>query len=573
MTALVVPGVRVEARFDVLPPLPAPSGILGAVGIVDRTPVGNTLVGVTKVSELREIFGPGVEATMPEVAHALANGASEAVISPVGGGKAASTKLLNKKSATAVILRCRANGAWGNELAAEVRETTSGTDVVRVSLKLYRSGALVESFDDLQLDENAPDYLYDTINRRSRYVVAIDPGLDTQADLKPVSDLALDAETPAMIKSAADKDVFRVLAAEGVETKDLKVRVLANTNTNNVDIDVLQNGVQEQFRDLTLDPDSDAYLPDVLLTQSRLIRIRPAKSLAAQDAFPNATGSPQAFEGGTSPDLNAYRDAIEKLADDTRIDLVLACIEPPGKEELKNIGTYESRVHQIHQALLGHAVAMADAGAPRIAFGSVSPTEQGDLTKVRNHAALVRNRRFVLVAPAGADGAVAGAVGRMNPQDSPTYKGLNLHGTKPARYSESTLNRLLGPTVNLLVVQDRAGRGVIVLKGIDTTGDQISVTRVADQAIRETKATAENFIGQLNSEEARIALKQQLIATFIRMERAGAIVPSTDGKDLAFVVDVYSTQQDFAQGIVRIEIAVRPVRSIDYVYATIRVKN
>ena len=41
----------------------------------------------------------------------------------------------------------------------------------------------------------------------------------------------------------------------------------------------------------------------------------------------------------------------------------------------------------------------------------------------------------------------------------------------------------------------------------------------------------------------------------------------------AFVVDVYSTQTDFAQGIVRIDIAVRPVRAIDYIYATIRVKN
>ena len=50
-------------------------------------------------------------------------------------------------------------------------------------------------------------------------------------------------------------------------------------------------------------------------------------------------------------------------------------------------------------------------------------------------------------------------------------------------------------------------------------------------------------------------------------------VPSTDGKDPAFIVDVYSTQLDFAQGIVRVDIAVRPVRAVDYIYATIRVKN
>ena len=216
---------------------------------------------------------------------------------------------------------------------------------------------------------------------------------------------------------------------------------------------------------------------------------------------------------------------------------------------------------------------MADAGAPRIAFGSVTSAEQKDLAKIRDHAALVRNRRFVLVSPAGAAGAVAGMIGRMDPQDAPTFKGLSLFGIPPAIYRESELNLLLGPGTNALVVQDRAGHGVIVLKGIDTTGDQISVTRVADECIRETKATAENFIGQLNTEAARIALKQQLVATFTRLEREGALVPSTDGKDPAFVVDVFSTQQDFAQGIVRVEIAVRPVRSIDYIYATIRVKN
>ncbi len=576
MTALVVPGVRVEARFDVLPPLPAPSGILGAVGIVDRIPTGSALVGVTKVSELRDIFGPGVESTMREVADALANGASEAVISPVGGGKPAALTLLNKSSKAAVILRCRSNGAWGNSLAAEVRETSSGTDIVRVSIKLYRSGVLVESFDDLQLDENAPDYLFDTINRRSRYVVAIDPGFATEAALKEETNLALDSGTPAVVKTTTNKDVFTIKAADGVDATGLKATISASSKTDDIDIDVFQNGIQEQYRDLTLDPDSNNYLPDVLLTQSRLIRVRPAKSASGQDAFPRGTLTPQEFTEGVSPNVDDYRAAIDRLTDDTRIDLILAAIEPLKPTELLDktaAGNHEKRVQQIHQALLSHAVAMADAGAPRIAFGSVTASEQSDLTKVRDHAALVRNRRFVLVSPAGAEGAVAGMVGRMDVQDSPTFKGVPLFGIAPAHYSESTLNRLLGPTVNLLVVQDRAGRGVVVLKGIDTTGDQISVTRVADNAIRETKAIAENFIGQLNSEDARVALKQQLISTFIRMERDGAIVPSTDGKDPAYVVDVYSTQQDFAQGIVRIDIAVRPVRSIDYIYATLRVKN
>ena len=38
MATLVVPGVRVETRFDVLPPLPAPSGVVGIAAIIDRPP-------------------------------------------------------------------------------------------------------------------------------------------------------------------------------------------------------------------------------------------------------------------------------------------------------------------------------------------------------------------------------------------------------------------------------------------------------------------------------------------------------------------------------------------------------
>jgi hypothetical protein len=58
----------------------------------------------------------------------------------------------------------------------------------------------------------------------------------------------------------------------------------------------------------------------------------------------------------------------------------------------------------------------------------------------------------------------------------------------------------------------------------------------------------------------------------IRMEREEAIVPSTDMTEPAFMVDVYSSQLDFAQGIVRVDLAIRPVRAIDYIYATINVQ-
>ena len=84
--------------------------------------------GVTRVPEVRDLLGPGTEASMPEVVHALANGASEVVISPVAGGSPARLTFRNADSNPCMILRCRSNGTWtstarpGSCFASSARE-------------------------------------------------------------------------------------------------------------------------------------------------------------------------------------------------------------------------------------------------------------------------------------------------------------------------------------------------------------------------------------------------------------------------------------------------------------------
>jgi hypothetical protein len=124
----------------------------------------------------------------------------------------------------------------------------------------------------------------------------------------------------------------------------------------------------------------------------------------------------------------------------------------------------------------------------------------------------------------------------------------------------------------ILPLRAQRGRGIIVVKGITTSKEQISVIRTTDHAVRLVKAIGDQFIGTLNSATGRSALKEKLTEVLLQMEKEGAIVPSTDGTEPAFVVDVYSSQLDFAQGIVRVDLAVRPVRAIDYIYATVNVQ-
>ncbi len=564
MATLVVPGVSVEARFDVLPPAPAASGVVGVAAIVDHPPA--RLVGVTKAAEVADVLGPGTAVSAPEIMHALGNGAAEVVVAPVAGGGPARATLTNQLSNPAVRLQTRSNGAWGNQLAVDVRTVNASDGApVRATVRILRAGRLVEEFADLVVDPGSAMDLYEVINTRSAHVVALDPSFGDAAPAPNTYDLsdAQGAGAPVPIQGGVET-LFTLLPRRGVEPAGLGVRIDVPSR-NKIRVRVFRNGaLLEDFTDLTMNPDSRANLASVLLRDSAVVHLRQAHSLPAAECLPAATVGPVPFTEGTSPNVATWQAALDLLGEDPRINLVLAAVEPT---------TSDADVRAIHQALAAHAVAQSDAGAPRIAFGSVTASEQNDLDAVRDHSAAVRGRRFVLVSPAGATGAVVGAIARLSPEISPTFKPVPLFGVPPASYRESELNRLLGPTHNVAVVQQRTGRGVILLRGLDTSGDQISVTRVADAAIREVKAISENFIGILNTADARAALREQIIATFTRMERAGQLVPSTDGTDPAFLVDVYSTQLDFAQGIVRIDIAVRPVRSIDYIYATIRVKN
>jgi hypothetical protein len=214
---------------------------------------------------------------------------------------------------------------------------------------------------------------------------------------------------------------------------------------------------------------------------------------------------------------------------------------------------------------------MADVARNRIGIGAVTAAEAAAVPLVLDHANDVRSDYFILSTPTQSEGAVAGLLARQDYFQSPTFKTIaNLDG-EPGNYTDAQLGTLI--TGNVLVVNRKRSLGTIVIKGLLTSGRQINVQRTANNCVRSVKAICDKYIGLLNNDGARNALRQQIVALFTQMERDGALVPSTDGKDPAFSVEVYSTQADFASGIVRVDIGVRPVRAIDYIYATILVKN
>lgn len=364
--------------------------------------------------------------------------------------------------------------------------------------------------------------------------------------------------------------VLELLPAPGTDGTATRFRMLPGSVTGTVRLEAgVESGgafeLREALDELVMDPDSPRYLPRVLEEQSRLLRAIDRYPRTGRTTFPVDTRGVLRLSGGAAPTLAAYQTAIDALSLEDSVDLVLAGLQGWADSQLDGLA--------VQQALLGHARAEADNAKPRIVIGSIPPGLNEDVDGIVDHAAQVRDRRFVLVAPSGADGAVAGLLGHLEFFQSPTFKTVASPGVPLVAYRESELNQLLGPEANVCVLATRRGRGTVVVRGLTTDGSQISVIRVADRCVRETKAIADRFIGELNNAENRNALQQMIHARFAQLERDGALVPSVDGTSPAFQVQVYASQDDVAGGIARIDLAVRPVRSMDYVYARLRVRN
>jgi hypothetical protein len=342
----------------------------------------------------------------------------------------------------------------------------------------------------------------------------------------------------------------------GLTGNKIKVKVDKGIIENTVTLMITDGEITEVFDSLVMDKKSERYLVEYVNQNSKLVM---AKNLKSPSGFPDNNPAAQESElkGGIDPgppDKEDYEAALEKLESELDVDMVLAC------------GVSDPSIHAIVEAHCNNMSINEAMG--RIGIGTVGKDEA--VKDIIKRTEKLSSDRFVLVAPYGVAGAVAGLISRLSYFESPTYKPVSGVSELERAYTPSELRQLL--TAGILPLQAQRGRGIIVVKGITTSKEQISVIRTVDQAVKMVKGIGEQFIGTLNSPTGRSALKEKLIETLIRMEREGAIVPSADLKQPAFLVDVYCSELDFAQGIVRIDLAVRPVRAIDYIYATVVVQ-
>jgi hypothetical protein len=357
------------------------------------------------------------------------------------------------------------------------------------------------------------------------------------------------------LKDASGADTVLLIAkGSGKSGNRISFSVEAGSVENTVSIVVTDGAAIEAFENGVMDSKGENYLVEAINKKSSLIAAEDLKSKSKAPAN-NPALLEGSLAGGKDGDVSKddFEKALEKLEGEPDVDMVLAC------------GVSNPEIHALVEA---HCQNMSLDAKNRIGIGTVAVGES--LEDICNRTTTLASDRFILVAPAGNAGAVAGLVGKLNYYESPTFKPITGISKIDVAYTPSELGKLLN--AGILPLEAQRGRGIVVVKGITTSKEQISVQRIADRSVRGVKNISDLFIGTLNNEANRTALNAKITEFLMQMEREGSIVPSTDGTEPSFIIDVYSSQSDFAQGIVRIDMAVRPVRAIDYIYATILVE-
>lgn len=348
-----------------------------------------------------------------------------------------------------------------------------------------------------------------------------------------------------------------------VKMREIDASAEGNTTTKKKLLDLSLDNVQESY---TLTEGDLAAFAQQVTTNSRLVTAqvvasRPGNRLPAntlQDTF---------LQGGADG-ANAGKAEYQRS---------LALLE----NEIVNIvvlAGQDSAVPWTQEVLEGHLRATAEMKRERIGImGSAFVNGQDDLDQISRHSLM--SDRLIYAAPGilvssrdpktGKDqidrlpggylaAALSGLIASLPVQASPTNKTLTLTGLSTV-FNASQLEKLVLNRV--LAVEKRDGYRVV--KGI-TTHDgawrQITTRRIVDYAIYGVRSGCNPYIGKLNNERVRGAMKATLDAFLTRMVNDEALV--------GYTLAVSATRAQEVAGEAIVTLMLQPTFSIDFIKVT-----
>ena len=284
-----------------------------------------------------------------------------------------------------------------------------------------------------------------------------------------------------------------------------------------------------------------------------------SSSESTDESFPNSlwqsTGIYENFAAGSDGSASAgdYKNSLAQLENEL-VNLVLLAGQDASDSKMAT-------------ALLGHL--NATAGIKRERIGLIGSGTSDDVEEIAKHS--LNSERLIFVAPglqispqvklsgAYTAAAVAGLLASLPVQASPTNKPLTIPGLSK-EFSMSQLEKLVGNRV--LAIEKREGFRVV--KGITTATNsawhQITTRRIVDYAIYGVRSACNPYIGKLNNERVRGAMKATLDAFLTRMVQDEALI--------SYELTVTANRAQEIAGEAIVTVTLRPTFSIDFIKVT-----
>lgn len=556
MPEMVLPGVYIEVRAEgLITPGRVTVGNIGMLGTASKGPV-NEPVLLSSSADARQVFGPydawkdgksGELSLVRSLELAYTNGASTvfAVRVSSGGETAASFDVEGTTAGSkAAKLTAKTPGTWGNAIGVNVFDAADGAFI---DSEKHAGAASVplKRKPIAKVARNRVRVKYNATGQTKEFNIVYSP-TPSAVDTVQIDDSGAIVNVnfhASQVPVAADEVYvsYEVLAASSV-------KVTLHYQTTD-EVYIVADG--EHLVDLLNDTDNGSQLA----TGSAGTAEVPKKNAAA-DTFLLLKGG----NDGANVNETNYATGLDLLLNEQVHIVVAAGLD--------------------NEAMAGKLKAHCDTAstdrmkADRIAVtGSKVHASFNDARNPR-----VDSDRVVFVSPgfntvdsvSGLPGAfpgfytaavIAGMLSGQSPHISLTNKSVGLDALE-TRFTQPQLEQLV--QAHVFALEEQRGRGVRVVKAITTSSDsafhQVTTRRIVDFAKYGVRSAASPYIGRLNNERVRAALKST-IASFLQEMLDDEMLT-------AFDVAVFATRQDEIKGIANVTIVLQPVFSIDFIKVT-----
>jgi hypothetical protein len=577
MAEMILPGVYIDVRPEGLITAGRVTvGNVGIVGTASKGPVGvPTILGTQ--SEARDIFGsydPFVDGNSNELTlvraleQAYNHGASTVFAVRVTSTEAAAagpnfiaawnqnTKarqatftVAGETAATvAATFRARTHGTWGNTIAVNVFDAEDDAFIVNEK----HAGPAPITLDRKPVAQS--------LRNRVRVL------LGATGETKIFGIIYAGAPAAGQVQINPATGALTFAAGEAPIAGDTLHASYAIPKADSRKVSIRYGGVSEVYTvadgkhlvDQVNDPNALSVLVEGVAGANPA---EPPKKHSAPDDFrefgkgadiPGSDGADAGetdYKLGLDQLLNEDAHIIvaagmdnEKIGDELKSHCDVASTDKIKKDRIAVVG---SKVNASFDNIRGHTL---DSDRVIFVAPGIKTTDAASKTEVTLPGAYTA-------------AAIAGMLSAQDPHISLTNKPLSVAKLE-TKYTPPQLEQLVQARV--LAVEERRGVGIRVVKAITTSNvtafHQITTRRIVDFAKYGVRSAANPYIGRLNNERVRGAMKSTINSFLQEMV--------DDEMLISYELEVSATRDEEIKGIARVTIVLRPTFSIDFIKVT-----